>query len=152
MMTRYTSLCAICIGTFALGCQRSPSNHMSQPNAVTSVPKASPEADKSNDSPASVVATYLIPQLNMPLAKQIAAALGAFPGVSKTTPILDKKHFEVEITSSQSTPEKILAAIQKITPQAQFKDVKHATNSAPSQHRCGGCPFKNSCAHKNDHL
>lgn len=111
--------------------------------------KAAPPAAASDQAPAREVASFSTPGLDATLARKLAGALAALPGVIKATPAMADKRFDVEFVPGKTAPAKMLAALKTVSPSVALEGVRDpGPAAANSGSKCGGCPMKDTCGKK----
>jgi hypothetical protein len=117
------------------------------PDEAAAEVEAAPEAAEAEAAVEHVgpeVAVFAVPELDGPLARELATALQGIDGVLKAKPVLDSGSLEVTFEPAKVGPDTILTALSGAADGTALKEIKAADAHAAPGHDCGNCP-KKSC-------
>lgn len=91
-------------------------------------------------------AVFAVPNLkDEAVVKDLAKALAKVKGVTAAKPDAEAGKFLVTFNPGKTDPDKLAAAVTKVSPEATFEGIQAADGKAADKSACGACPSKATC-------
>jgi hypothetical protein len=97
------------------------------------------------------IASFSVPDLSLRLARKMAKALAAQPGVVRALPIISKKQLDIEFMAPTTNPKRLLEVLAGLDPATKLQGVRAVGAAAGAKPQCNGCPLKAVCGGNAKH-